>query len=395
MDFDLDSFETSKNIPLIKEYLDKKELTPCVFIDLELIKNRYVSLKENMPYADIYYAIKSNPNKHILELLRDLGSYFDIASIYELDLILSLGVSPDRLSYGNTIKKKSDIKYFYDKGVRLFVTDSLQDLQNISSLAPGSHVFFRIMTDGKGADWPLSKKFGSHPDVIYDLVGRSVKMNLIPYGLSFHSGSQQRDIGQWDDNIAKCKYLFDSLKKDKGIELKMINIGGGFPAKYTEPTLPMDNYYNEIKRFLDEDFSESLPRILVEPGRSLVGDSGIMATKVILISKKSRNALNKWVYFDVGKFNGLAETMNESIKYPIYFEKDGEEEEVILAGPTCDSVDILYENYKYFMPSSTQPGDYAFIFTTGAYTYTYSSVCFNGFPPLNVRIIKDGKIIEE
>ena len=147
----------------------------------------------------------------------------------ELDQLIKLGIEPDRISYGNTIKKERDIRYFYECGVRLFVTDSEQDLRKIAVHAPGSKVFFRLLTEGKGADWPLSRKFGSHPDMTYSLAILARDLGLEPYGLSFHVGSQQRDIGAWDDAISKCTYLFQSLKKDQNISLKMINMGGGFP----------------------------------------------------------------------------------------------------------------------------------------------------------------------
>jgi ornithine decarboxylase len=141
-------------------------------------------------------------------------------------------------------------------------------------------------------------------------------------------------------------------------------------------------YTSEITRFLTEDFGDELPQIYVEPGRSLTADSGMIVSEVVLISKKSKNNLYRWVYLDVGMFGGMIETIGEAIKYPIYFDKQGSAEEIILAGPTCDSMDILYEDYRYKMPSSARAGDRIFILTTGAYTQSYSSVYFNGFPPL-------------
>ncbi|MDD3524017.1 MAG: type III PLP-dependent enzyme [Candidatus Cloacimonetes bacterium] len=356
--------------------------TPTLIVDLDLIGKKYDELAESFPIADVFYAVKANPMEEVLRLLIDRNSCFDIASRYELDLMLSLGVDPQRLSYGNTIKKKSDVKYFYDKGVRLFATDSESDLKNIAEVAPKAKVFFRILTEGTGADWPLSRKFGAHSDIIYYLILQAQELGLEPYGLSFHVGSQQRDIGQWDDAIARCKYLFDAVLED-GIELKMINLGGGFPASYVDPTFSVKEYADEIMRFLSEDFGEHMPRIILEPGRSLVADAGVIVSEVVNISRKSKNNMYQWVYLDIGKFGGLIETIDESIKFPIYFERQGKADEIILAGPTCDSMDILYENYKYHMPDTTQPGDRVFIFTTGAYTRSYSAICFNGFPPLS------------
>jgi len=162
----------------------------------------------------------------------------------------------------------------------------------------------------------------------------------------------------------------------------MINLGGGFPANYISRTNDLKTYAEEITRFLHEDFGDELPEIILEPGRSLVANAGILVSEVVLVSRKDRYGLHRWVYTDVGKFGGLIETMDESIKYPLFVEKKGELEEVVLAGPTCDSADILYEDYKYELPLNLASGDRLYWFSTGAYTTTYSAVEFNGFPPL-------------
>lgn len=362
--------------------------TPCLVVDIDIIEQKYVELTHALPLAKVYYAAKANPMDDVILMLAGLGSNFDIASRYELDQMLRLGIAPERLSYGNTIKKPEDIRYFYEKGVRLFATDSEIDLVNISQNAPGSRVFFRILTEGTGADWPLSRKFGSHPDTIYSLILQGKELGLNPWGISFHVGSQQRDIGQWDDAVARCKYLFDAVAEE-GVELQMINIGGGFPANYVDPTFSVKEYADEIMRFIQEDFGDHVPEIIIEPGRSLVADAGMIVAQIINIARKSKNNLYPWVFLDVGKFGGLIETIDESIKFPIYFDREGLVEEIILAGPTCDSMDILYEHYHYHMPDTSQPGDRVYIFTTGAYTQSYSSVNFNGFPPLRSIIYKD------
>ena len=347
------------------QFSEKLE-TPCVVINLNRIKKNYLELKQFFSTADIYYAVKANPHEEILKLLMNLGANFDIASRYELDKILALGINPNRLSYGNTIKKAKDIAYFYEKGVRLFVTDSKEDLKNIAKYAPQSHVYVRILVENtNSADWPLSRKFGCHPDMAYDLCILAKELGLVPYGISFHVGSQQRDIGQWDNAIAKTKYLMSSLEEEEDIELKMINMGGGFPASYVVPTNELSEYASEINRYLDDDFGDERPRIILEPGRSMVGDAGV--------------------------FNGLVETLNESIKYPIVTSKDstsGKRGEVILAGPTCDSMDIMYEKYKYQLPINLKSGDRVYFLSAGAYTATYASVEFNGFPPLKTYIMK-------
>lgn len=382
MKIDLEDYIDAKSFDKIKAF-SKNLPTPFLVVDKSKVSQSYDDLVENFPYAKVYYATKANPSIEVLTLMRDKGSCFDIASIYELDRVLSLGISPDRVSYGNTIKKSKDLHYFYDKGVRLFATDSESDLRNLAKAAPGSKVYVRILTEGTiTADWPLSRKFGCHPDMAMDLLVLAKDLGLIPYGVSFHVGSQQRDIGAWDAAISIVKVIFGRLKSEDGIELKMINLGGGFPANYINRTNTLKTYAEEITRYLQEDFGDEFPEIILEPGRSMVANSGILVSEVVLIARKSRTALFRWVYTDVGKFSGLIETLDESIKYPIYVEKEGELEEAIIAGPTCDSADVLYENYKYGLPLNLAEGDRMYWLTTGAYTTSYSAVEFNGFPPL-------------
>lgn len=371
----------------IKKLAETHE-TPFLALDLNSIKEKYDELKQGFDYARIFYAVKANPADEIIELLAERGANFDIASTYELDKVMKFGVSPDRMSFGNTIKKARDVAYFHERGIDLFATDSEPDLRNIAKHAPGARVYIRVLTEGsEGADWPLSRKFGCNPEMAIELAVLARDLGLKPYGVSFHVGSQQRDIDVWDGAIAKVKVIFDRLAEEHGITLKMINMGGGFPASYLHKTNEFNTYVEEITRFLKEDFGEEIPEIILEPGRSLVGDAGVLVSEVVLISRKSATALERWVYTDVGLFNGLIETMGEAIKYQIHTDREGEEEEVILAGPTCDSLDIMYEDHKYSLPLSMQEGDKIYWLSTGAYTTSYSSIEFNGFPPLKYYVL--------
>ncbi|MDG9927714.1 MULTISPECIES: type III PLP-dependent enzyme [Pseudomonas] len=382
MSIKVEDYFAPETFKRMKAFADHQE-TPFVVIDKQTIANSYDQLVSCFPFAKIYYAVKANPAIEITELLRDKGSNFDIASIYELDKVMSAGVGPERISYGNTIKKARDIRYFFEKGVRLFATDSEADLRNIAKAAPGSKIYVRILTEGStSADWPLSRKFGCNPDMALDLLILAKQLGLVPYGISFHVGSQQRDIDVWDAAIAKVKVIFERLKEEDGITLQMINMGGGFPANYIQRTNDLETYAEEITRFLKEDFGDELPEIILEPGRSLIANAGFLVSEVVLIARKSRTAVERWVYTDVGKFSGLIETMDEAIKFPIWTERKGEMEEVIIAGPTCDSADIMYENYKYGLPLNLSSGDRLYWLSTGAYTTSYSAVEFNGFPPL-------------
>lgn len=382
MTIKLDEYFDRETFSRIRACADQHE-TPFLVVDLKTIDRAYDDLVAGFPYAKVFYAVKANPANEVLSLLRDKGSNFDIASIYELEKVLALGVKPEQISYGNTIKKSKDIRAFYEKGVRMYATDSEADLRNIAKAAPGSKVYVRILTEGSTtADWPLSRKFGCQSDMAMDLLVLARELGLVPYGVSFHVGSQQRDIGAWDAAIAKVKVIFERLKEEDGITLKMINMGGGFPANYLTKTNTLQTYAEEITRFLQEDFGDELPEIILEPGRSLIANAGVLVSEVVLVSRKSHTALERWVFTDVGKFSGLVETMDEAIKFPIWTDKRGELEEAVIAGPTCDSADIMYEDYKYGLPLNLAIGDRLYWLSTGAYTTSYSSIEFNGFPPL-------------
>jgi ornithine decarboxylase len=361
--------------------------TPCVVVDRGIVREAYRELTRHLPAATVYYAIKANPDARILETLRDAGSCFDTASTQELDRVLDMGVPPERCSFGNTIKKRVDIRHAYERGVRLFATDSEADLRNLAAQAPGSRVFVRLLTEGSlTADWPLSRKFGCQVEMASDLLVLAAELGLEPHGVSFHVGSQQRDIGAWNAAIGKAKTAFDRAR-DRGLELRLINLGGGLPGNYLTRTHDLPVYADAIKRFLAEAFGEDMPMIALEPGRSLCANAGVLVSEVVLISRKSPTSLHRWVYLDVGMFNGLIETMGEAIKYPIHTEKQGILEEAVLAGPTCDSMDILYEASKYCLPLDLEIGDRLYWLSTGAYTTSYSSIEFNGLPPLTQHVI--------
>ncbi len=372
----------------IKRFLyEQQPETPCLVVDLDVIAEAYEELRHHLPLARVFYAVKANPAPEVVGVLRGLGSSFDVASRGEVDLCLGQGVAPDHVSFGNTIKKERDIAYAYERGVRLFAFDSAAELEKLSRAAPGARVFCRILVETVGAEWPLSRKFGCAPEMAVDLLREARRCGLDPYGVSFHVGSQQTDLDQWDGAIARAAEMF-SVLAETDINLRMVNIGGGFPARYRSEVAPVARYAAAVMAAITRHFGNDLPEIIIEPGRSLVGDAGVLQSEVVLISKKSAADWKRWVYLDAGKFNGLAETMDESIKYRIETPADGAASgPVVLAGPTCDSADILYEKTEYELPLSLKVGDKVAILSTGAYTSSYASVNFNGFAPLKTYCI--------
>ena len=361
--------------------------TPCLIVDLDVIAEAYDLLRWYLPLARIYYAVKANPAPQIVAMLERKGASFDVASRGEIELCLNNGISADRLSFGNTIKKEKDIAFAHQAGLRLFAFDSAPELDKLARAAPGARVFCRILVACDGAEWPLSRKFGCAPEMAIALLSRARDLGLDPYGVSFHVGSQQTDLGQWDGAVGSAARMF-SLLAEADIELRMVNIGGGFPAHYRSDVPAIDGYARAVMAAITRHFGNQLPEILIEPGRSLVGDAGIIQTEVVLISEKGCGDVRRWVYLDVGKFNGLAETMDESIKYRIATPgRSGVSGPVILAGPTCDSADILYERTEYRLPLGLEVGDKVEILSTGAYTASYASVGFNGFSPIRTYCI--------
>ncbi len=375
------------NKKIAKFLAEQKPETPCLIVDLDIVTQAYKLLRRYLPLARVFYAVKANPAPEVVGALKDLGSSFDVASRNEIDLCLGRGVAPDNVSFGNTIKKERDIAYAYEKGVRLFAFDSQAELEKLSRAAPGARVFCRILVECTGADWPLSRKFGCAPEMAVELLRQARDMGLDPYGVSFHVGSQQTDLSQWDSAIGRAAKMFSALA-ETDINLRMVNVGGGFPAKYRGDVPAVVNYANAVMGAMTAHFGNNLPEMIIEPGRSIVGDAGVIQSEVVLISRKSANDPKRWVYLDVGKFGGLAETMDEAIKYRIKTPADGGPRgPVVIAGPTCDSADILYERTVYRLPLDLKVGDKVEILSTGAYTSSYSTVNFNGFAPLKTYCI--------
>lgn len=359
---------------------------PCLVVDLDVVRENYEHFEKALPASRIFYAVKANPAPQILSLLASMGSNFDTASVAEIEMALNAGASADRISYGNTIKKERDIARAYDYGIRLYAVDCVEEVEKVARAAPGSRVFCRILADGEGAEWPLSRKFGCVPEMAVDVLRAAHKLGLDAYGVSFHVGSQQVDLTAWDRALADTKGVFDLLSKE-GINLKMVNMGGGFPTRYLKDIPTAQAYGEAIFDALSRHFGNRLPETIIEPGRGMVGNAGVIKTEVVLVSRKADND-NRWVYLDIGKFGGLAETMDEAIRYQIVTPRDGDAlEPCVLAGPTCDSADVMYEKTPYPLPVSLTIGDEVLIEGTGAYTTTYSAVAFNGFEPLRSYVI--------
>ena len=369
--------------PKVARFLSEQQpATPCLVFDVDRVAENFRTLRAALPLARIYYAVKANPAPQVLERLVTLGSRFDAASAEEIDACLAAGATPAAISYGNTIKKTSAIARAHKAGVSLFAFDSIEELEKLARHAPGSRVYCRIMVENAGADWPLSRKFGTDVATARALMLRAGELGLDPYGLSFHVGSQQTDPASYQLAIGKVAMLFTDLR-DAGVKLRMVNLGGGFPVRYRDEVPGIDAFADAIMGAMTRAFGNDLPETLVEPGRFIVGDAGVVSAEVVLVSRRTQDDPVRWVYLDIGRFGGLAETEGEAIRYRITTPHDGGANgPVAVAGPTCDGADVLYQRSNYRLPLALGCGDRVELHATGAYVTTYASQRFNGFAPL-------------
>ncbi len=375
---------------------DQEPPTPCLVVDTDLVVARAEAVCAAFPDALIRYAVKANPAPEVLDAVLSAGAGFDVAGTAEIELCLSRGAEPGSLAYGNTIKKPADIAFAYARGVREFTTDSAGDLANLAEHAPGSLVSVRLLLDGPNSVTPFGRKFGCEPAVAADLLRRAADSGLRP-GIAFHVGSQQPDPAAWEIGIATAA----KVAAEAGITVARLNIGGGFATAHREPVPGLTEYAAAIDAALEEHLPGPRPELMLEPGRVIVADAGLIRTEVILVTTRSAKGggpegqgggentyERRWVYLDVGRYNGMAECENEAVAYrlePVGVK--GPEGPVVLAGPTCDGDDVLYQRTPCALPLALKAGDRLDIPGTGAYTASYSSVAFNGIEPLRIHCV--------
>ena len=267
----------------------------------------------------------------------------------------------------------------------MFAADAAEELAKIADNAPGAEVYVRLLVQSSEADWPLSRKFGCAPERAVDLMDEARTLGLRPVGISFHVGSQTREPRMWTGVLDQAAQVWRAARA-AGHDLDLVNIGGGFPAFYDEDIPDATSYAAEVMALVEARFDA--PRVMAEPGRGLVAEAGVIVAEVLLVDRKSDLDAHRWVYLDIGKFSGLAETIDEAIRYQFVTMRDHDARgPCVLAGPSCDSADVLYEKRPVLLPLTLRAGDRVLIRNAGAYTSSYASVGFNGFPPLAVEVI--------
>ena len=357
--------------------------TPFLMIDLEKVSAAYSSLQAALPDFRILYAMKANSQPEVLDALAQQGSGFEVASATELRSLLDRDISTDNVMFSNPVKAPLDIRMGYDCGVSGFAFDSDAEVIKLALEAPGSAVYVRLATTGSESRFPLSKRFGVGPREAVELLKLARNFGLVPYGCTFHVGSQNTDPRSWDKPIEDCAYVMREFERLHGSRLQMLNIGGGFPAQYAEKRVPsLHEFGSSIARALT-----CLPypvELATEPGRALVANAGVVASSVI--GRRRRGPMT-WVHLDVGPYNGLMEANSflGGERNPISWSgapNGGRTSTCTLTGPTCDDGDILQDEVE--LPSDLGLGDRVYIGTAGAYSSSLA-VNFNGFaPPLNL-----------
>jgi ornithine decarboxylase len=353
--------------------------TPYLELDVPTAVATYHSLAAALPGTAVHYAVKANPHPRLLAELAAVGCCFDVASPAEVRAALRAGAEPADLVYSNPVKRRDHVVEAAAMGVRVFVVDSLAETLKVAEAAPGSRVLCRLVTSGEGSDWPLSRKYGCSAHEAVEILVAAHELGLDAAGLCFHVGSQQRDPEAWAAPIAAAGRIF-TLLRNSGLDPTILDLGGGFPAEYDEGCPPIEAYGEAVERHLRLAFGDARPRTIVEPGRGIVGDAGTLVASVIAVIQRGPV---RWVFLDAGVFTGLVETLDEAIRYRLRTTADGGVTgPCVLAGPTCDSADVLYEQRMVDLPITLAEGDEVRLLSAGAYTSSYSSVGFNGFEPL-------------
>lgn len=356
----------------------EKQQTPVVIIDKKQLTANCKMFNDLFGEDNVFFSVKANNTKEILSIIHKNGINFDVASEYEIALLLSLGVKPDEMVFSAPTKIPAHIEYAYEKGIKVFAADSEMEIEKLSKLAPGSDVVIRIAVDNEGSEWPLIRKFGATHDEAVKLLSYSKMLGLVPAGVAFHVGSQNLNPEAWERALERALAIWNIMRDEYGIDLTILNMGGGFPAQYVKKVPDVKRIHNKIQQKL-KLFGENV-RLIVEPGRGLVANTGILKTTVV---NKARRGGDTWLYLDIGVYNGLQETI-EGFEYAIQTEKDGDRRQrYVLCGPSCDSTDKFMEGV--LLPATLTLGDVLTFQTAGAYINSYE--LYNGlkYPEIEIK----------
>ncbi len=354
--------------------------TPFLAGDLGMVADRFERFARALPRVQAHYAVKCNSAPEVLRTAAAQGAGFEVASIGELRMLQAIGVDPAGVLYSNTVKPASHIAEARAAGLWRFAADSEGELHKIARVAPGSAVYIRVRVDDSGSVFPLSRKFGAEAHHARALLHEARALGLQPYGLTFHVGSQCAATSAWRQAIASVGRLMRALQAD-GIILEMLDLGGGFPARYGDPVPSIDQIGAVVEAALDDLLPYEPALIVAEPGRHMVAETAVMVASVL---GREERAGEEWLYVDVGAYNGLMETQQTvgQWRFPLWSSRTDhagvQHLPYTITGPSCDSSDTMF--YGAPLPATMSEGDRLYIAAAGAYTLSYAS-SFNGFPP--------------
>ena len=369
--------EVSLDFKHVQNALKDGYQRPFLLVDSNIIRQKARRFKAAIPRVHPHYAVKANPDPRVLTALIEENVGFEIASIAELDLLMQLGVPAAEIFYSNPMKSRAYLEYAASKGVEWYVLDSVEELRKIVSVKPDAKMYLRIDTPNIGSDWPLAGKFGTHLGDIHEIIHEAVELKADLAGVTFHVGSQCRNPQNWRVGIERAKKVFADMQM-AGLNPRLLNIGGGYPVRHVKP-IPSIEIIADVINEAIADLPDNI-RIMAEPGRYLVSDSAYFVCRVV--GTATRNG-KRWMYWDAGMFGGVIE-ITEGLRYEILTDRKGSNIPWSVAGPTCDSVDILV--HDLMLPNDVQEGDFIYIPNAGAYTTAYASN-FNGFPLPDVKVI--------
>jgi ornithine decarboxylase len=378
---ELDPFSAKAITSLVGRYG-----SPLFIIDLERVRRQYAALAAALPRVDLHYALKPLPHESVVSALDEAGSFFDLATTGEVELVRRLGVAPGRCIHTHPIKREIDIRNALNYGVKVFVVDNPDEVRKFVKYRNRCSLLIRVSFRSPDAVCDLSRKFGCDPQSVGDLVRLASQLQIQVSGLSFHVGSQALDPGKHIEAIEVCRGLLP-VALEHGQTLTNLDIGGGFPVDYGRNPVDIDAYCAPIRAALSS-WPKSV-RVIAEPGRFIVAPAAITVTSVM--GRAERDG-RWWYYLDDGLYGCFNGQLFDHAKYPVEpLRARGPAFPSVLAGPTCDSIDVVDENIE--LPK-LEIGDLVIGRTMGAYTWC-SATEFNFFPKPQVMALDRGKWLRQ
>jgi ornithine decarboxylase len=350
--------------------------TPFLVLSESRIRERIATMRAHMPNVELFYAMKSNPDRHLLSVVSGLVDGIDVASYGEVTGAHAAGVGADRIIHSHPIKKESDIKKCVEHGVKWFTFDNIDEIPKLQKHAKGTNVMLRVAIKNPSCVVNLGAKFGAQESEALPLLKAAQQAGLNVRGISFHVGSQSQDPGIYLTAFRLVRRLFDEAA-EAGIELDTLDIGGGFPVSYRTQMPGLQNFCQVVSKGLFEFFPEGV-RVLAEPGRCISGDAMTLVVRVV--GRSFRNGI-PWYYIDDGVYGAFSGKVFDNCDYQLVPLRSGPVKKCVVAGPTCDSIDIVSTDQ---MLPDMEIGDLLVVPAMGAYTMA-SATSFNGFaPPVTV-----------